>query len=213
MSALQLLQNFHKSCSLATPDAAAVLQAPDHHPLGFSTQADYGERLELYQQALKTPYREPNVGGFLKKNRDTPYIEMPYAPFETPKFPIDFVPVNQFGIHRGFDVPEVNAYYTPVLGNLLDIAATFATEQEAAAKKGVLSPHYMVKDLVDDYGSHITMKTVMDKEEHLLKEGFHPDTVKAVMDEHHFEKAKRLVSRVRPHNIEDVLRTSFVVSE
>jgi hypothetical protein len=104
--------------------------------------------LELYQAAMKTPYREPNVGGFLKRNRDTPYIEMPYAPFETPKFPIDFVPVNQFGIHRGFDVPEVNAYHTPALGNLLDIAATFATDQEAAAKAGFLSPHHMTNELV-----------------------------------------------------------------
>jgi hypothetical protein len=130
-------------------------------------------------------------GDFLKKNRDTPYIQMPYAPFETPKFPIDFVPVNQFGIHRGFDVPEVNAYHTPALGNLLDIAATFATDQEAAAKAGFLSPHHMTNELVEDYGKDITFKTVMNKEEHLLKEGFHPDTVRRAMEDHHFAKAKR----------------------
>jgi hypothetical protein len=69
MSALQLLQNFHKSITYATPDAAAVLQAPDHHPWGFQRRRTTASGLELYQAAMKTPYREPNVGGFLKEEQ------------------------------------------------------------------------------------------------------------------------------------------------
>ena len=210
-SALQLLHTYDYS---ASPFATG--QAPNakvHGKPGYATQADYGERLELFQPAMKQVYMEPNVGGRLRTQRDTPYIEMPWAQFETPRnFALDFVPVNQFGIHRGFDVPEVNAFHNPIAGDALMLDAMLNPPIHKAEERNPL--HDPTNEMIEAYGQHCTYKTLENRMKSMLDNGFGPEVTRKAMDDMEYKAALKHASHpLHPMNIKSVLATSFVMAQ
>ena len=213
MSALQLLHTYDYA---ASPGPVSK-QAPNAKVLGkvnYATQADYGERLELFQPAMKQVYMEPNVGGRIRTQRATPYIEMPYAPFETPRnFALDFVPVNQFGIHRGFDVPDVNAFHNPIGGNDLEIAALLSPPIHKSEEIHPVSHHDAVENMMAEYGAHVKYNTLQNRMKSMLDNGFGPDVSRKVLDEMEYKAALQHGAHpLRALNVKSALATNYVMA-